>query len=708
MPQFARTLGLGVLLTLKDQLTSKVLRASTAMGAMDAATKATVRSVKALGAGLVVGGAAFLGGLGIIKGLSGAVTQAAMFQKTMFDVQRTTGFTDEQIAAMGDRIVHLTAGLPVSANELARVAVIAGQLGISTTQGAAGVEQLALVSTKLARATNELTEEQAALGLGGIATLFKLDLIKQGEGLASAIVEIGRASRGTAPEILEIVNRVGPTARQFGISAEKVIGMAGALKDFGIQSEIAASAMTLTFNKMAQNTGRFARFFGVSRQKFEEVFSKDANLVLLALAETLGRLTPIEQAQQMKQLGLNSQEAARFMGALSKNTEIAVKMQDLSNKAMQEATALQEVFATQMKGLIPRLQILANNVKDVGIKMTIGLLPPLTKVVDVVSSFVAGLLKIPGPILSVTGLMIALTGVVVSLVGGLVALVSSLGLVKIGLVSMNVPLSIATFRMAAAGVVAALSATGMSVFAAATGIATSAVTALALAIIFNPLGALLAGVVAVTAALVAWTVGWNGVKDIAVLVFNVLKLGFMVMITPLKLIVQLVTMMGQALGLVSAGFDPFASWASTLRTIVNFLNESIVKSQQLVSAFPSWLAGGGEAPFPGVVQQPISPFAPGGGFPMMAEGGVAVRPVMAGLAERGRPELIAPLDSPRAQSLIARAAGATTARSERRVLMVTIPVELDGRVLARVVREFEVDDAIASFVAPVRLTPGMA
>lgn len=732
MADFSRTLGLGVVLSLRDELTSQVLAASKAMGGLDAMSKQTALSVKQLGVGLAAGGAAILAGAGLLKGLQGSVEEGALFEKVMFDVQRTTGFTDAEIKSLGNEIVHMTAGLPVSAVELGRVATIAGQLGISSTQGAKGVLALALVSTRLARATNELSEEQAALGLGGIATLFRLDIVKRGESLGSAIVEVGRASRGTAPALLEFTERLGPSAVQFGISAENVIGLAGAVADFGISAETSAIAVGLTLGKMARDAAGFGAFFGVSAETFKKAFSKDANATLLAFVERLGQMNPQDQAIAMRNLRINSFEATRTLGAMAGNIALVTRHQELSNRASREATSLQEVFQTQMKGVIARGTILTNNLKDLGIQISKGLLPVVGLVIDALSLFVKILLRVPAPILAASGVIVGLTGVVLILGGALLAMVSVLGLLKIGLLQTAIGTTIlgvaqgagtaSALRLAAAwglaqarALVMGIATSGLSVamglMTGATSLASGAVTALTVAILANPIGATIALVVAAAAAFIAWTVGMEGLKEMAKLTWDVLGLVFTVATIPLRIVLSLLEMVGRAMGVISVNTEPFKNWGDALRVIVRFLDEMVSKAQQFAASLPGRvISAGGElagailSPGPAATVAPAPLF--GGGMPMLASGAVVRGPTRAIVGDGPRPELIAPLGSSAANSAIRGAFGEQSRGGS--TVMVTIPIEIDGRTIARVVREVFLDDRVSSFDAPVSLIPRTA
>lgn len=87
------------------------------------ANKETFDSFKKVGT--VVTGA----GVAIAAGLAGAVKVASDYQSAFAGVRKTTDATEKEFAVLSQGIRNMAKEMPASANEIANVAEVAGQLG---------------------------------------------------------------------------------------------------------------------------------------------------------------------------------------------------------------------------------------------------------------------------------------------------------------------------------------------------------------------------------------------------------------------------------------------------------------------------------------------------------------------------------------------------------------------------------------------------
>ena len=131
-------------------------------------SKANLALAKFGKAGLIAGAA----GVAIAGGFALAVKSGIELESAMVSVQKTTGATDEEIRALRDTFIDLSKVMPISAEELANIGAVAGQLGI---QGSEDIQSFTEVVAKMAIAT-ELTAEGAALALAKISNAFGLPI----------------------------------------------------------------------------------------------------------------------------------------------------------------------------------------------------------------------------------------------------------------------------------------------------------------------------------------------------------------------------------------------------------------------------------------------------------------------------------------------------------------------------------------------------
>lgn len=758
MADFSRSLGLGVTLDLKDRLTSKIVKTNAAMKSTDATALRLTKNVRSLGIALGAGAVAAVGGGALLSVLGDTVKVGADYESVLFDVQRTTGFADAEIKELGKDLIELTAPLPLSAANLGRVAVIAGQLGVSATEGAEGVKQLAFTSTRLATATKELTEEQAAIGLAGLAKIFAVDISKSGENLASTLVRMGKTSSATAPELINITTRLGPMAAAMGFSAAETVGFSAALRDARLPAQAAARGISIALKNMATRSGDFAKALGVQEDQFKAALGKNPVQVLTGFVSALGKLEGVQAAQVLKKLGLNADITIKSLLSLSRNSEGLKARLDDARNAFSENVELQKTFETQMKGLSPAVKTAAGNIENIAISMSNALLPALTKVVKGINSFLSFIVRLPQPVITLGTVILFAVGTTLLLGGSLVVLIAILGFLNIGLSKTRIGMVLMN-RSQKAGVASAarlgLAWTLLRIKQAALSVATlayngvlailsltmgkKAVTAairFGAALAANPVGAVIAGIVIlvglmfflakrfdIVRAAIGFFMGWvrlafQGLQALFTLIGGVIagiaseisvsfdpailqdfskfldwiKFGLIAfteilaeMAPNMKDAFMVGITVGQVLGQVIMGIF------NSVRGIFNFVMKIIAGFQKI-----SEVGGGFLSKVPGLSVIPGLP------IPGLAEGGIVTKPTVAAIAEE-RPEAVLPLDPNVLERFVAPKED-KPAQANR--IMVTIPVELDGRVIAKAMREIEVEEGVRGFMAPIRLVRG--
>ena len=141
-------------------------------------------------------GAAIVGSIGL------AVSEAVSFEDAFAGIRKTVEATEPEFQAMSAAILDLSTKIPVTANELAKIGEIAGQLGISKENIVAFSKTIA----DLAMSSNVAGEEGALM----IAQFMNITGTPQKEvrNLASAIVDLGNNSATTENDILQLGQRI--------------------------------------------------------------------------------------------------------------------------------------------------------------------------------------------------------------------------------------------------------------------------------------------------------------------------------------------------------------------------------------------------------------------------------------------------------------------------------------------------------------------
>lgn len=226
----------------------------------------------------------FVGAVSATIAALGAITfpvvQATRFDRALRDVQKTTGFADEEIKALGADLVKLSRNLDQSALSLAGIAAAAGQLGL----GRQGAEAILNFSESVARAstTLDLSTDAAARASAKLLNIFQLPT-QNVENLFSAINELSNTTTANAGELIDTVTRIGNTAK---LSVTEVAALAATAIDLGVSAEVAGTSLVKVFSRIQSNAQGFADAIGVSLSEFTALPALDRFQQFLAFLST--------------------------------------------------------------------------------------------------------------------------------------------------------------------------------------------------------------------------------------------------------------------------------------------------------------------------------------------------------------------------------------------------------------------------------------
>lgn len=389
-------------------------------------------------------GAAATAGIGL------AVNAAVTWESAMADVERTTydvGLSAEQntraLEGLEKGIREIASVTPISARGLAEIATQAGQLGIGRDQIVAFTKTVADLSI-----TTQLTEEQAGLSLARIAALTGIT----GEGfdrLASTILETGRSTAATEPEIVELSRRIAGVGATVGLTADQIIGLSAATTSLGNRAEVSGTSLQRAFNTMnaavqegGEELQNFGAIAGVSGEEFARVFREDAAEAFTLFIEGLSRLGS-EGVAALKSVGLANERQITVMltlAAAANNTANEnVRLRNVletSAQAFDQNSALAEITGRRYATLESRIQMVRDQLDEFVTTVGEDITPVFAGLFAIVDKFVRGLNMIPPP-LRVVGLsLVTLTALVAGLLAVLTTVVPRIVLMRMALQQM--------------------------------------------------------------------------------------------------------------------------------------------------------------------------------------------------------------------------------------------------------------------------------
>lgn len=208
-----------------------------------------------------------------------SLATAVKWESSFAAVRRTVGGTDAEMNNLYDTLRTMSTEIPVAFSQLSEIASLGGQLGISSGGIASFTETVAKLT-----ATTSLTADSAGTALGRFKSFFAE--VKGGDqslavtqntftNLASSILKVGVNSVATETGIVAVATQISSMGSYAGLTANQVIGLAGALSSVGVPPELSRGVITRLFNEIGEAVSvggkdmvEFARVSGMSSADF--------------------------------------------------------------------------------------------------------------------------------------------------------------------------------------------------------------------------------------------------------------------------------------------------------------------------------------------------------------------------------------------------------------------------------------------------------
>ncbi len=318
------------------------------------------------------------------------------------------------------------------------------------------------------------------------------------ENVGNIINHLSDNTAAKAKEMVLTLNRIGGNAKQFGLEVDQASSLASAFISLGKQPEKAATAINNFLSKLQTAREQSPEFhdaldeMGTSIEELEQTIKKNPQEAILQFLETLKKIDDQERAGILMNLfGSGFQDdIALLVGSL----DIYKKaIEHLANKEKYN-TSMQDEFNNRANTTANKLQLLKNAVFEAGMNLGSVMLPTL--------NYVAGSLKaITERIASFAEKHPILTTAIMSTLAALISL-------KVLIVGVGYGITLLGTT------IFGLKATILTTFSSLSSIVFPAVItglrAITLAVMSNPIGLLIASLVAGAAYVLT---NWQKVKD---------------------------------------------------------------------------------------------------------------------------------------------------------------------------------------------------
>lgn len=321
---------------------------------------------------MVAGAAAALTGV-VMAGKKAVATYAEMQQEEA-NVRKYTGMTEEQVNHLNEAFKKMDTR--TSREELNKLAQEAGRLGLQSEEDVLG----------FVRAADKINVALDDLGDGATLTLSKLTDIfgdKQALGtersllaVGSVINELSQNSTAAAPYLAEFAQRLAGVGAQAHMTIPEIMGFGAVLDSQGQKLEMSSTALSKVIMNLFKDPAKIAKATGLAVEEFSETCKRSTNEGLLMLLERLHELGGIDTlAPVFADMGENGARASAVLAALAGNVDMVRQQQEAANIAFSEAVSIDKEFEVQNTTVQAGLEKARKQFTELGVELGQKLMP---------------------------------------------------------------------------------------------------------------------------------------------------------------------------------------------------------------------------------------------------------------------------------------------------------------------------------------------
>lgn len=440
--------------------------------------------------------------------LVGATKAAMEFESEMAEIRKVVDFdTPEQFKQMGQDILDLSTKMPMAASGIAKIVAAGGQAGIAKED----LLEFAQDAVKMGVAF-DLTADQAGDMMAKWRSAFKLNQ-QDVMALADKINYLGNTTAASAPLISDVVTRIGPLGEIGGLASGEIAALGASMIETGTQSDVAATGIKNLILGMAAGEGatksQAAAFqqLGFDAVDMAKRMRTDAKGAIMDVFRAIQSLPEYQQAGVLSDLF--GKESIEAIAPLLTNLDKLQSKFEAVNDATKYGGAVDSEYAARCETTANQMYLFKNSMTAVAIEIGSALLPAinsiLRSIVPVVVAFANWAKEHQVLIQTIVALAASFAGVLLA-ARSILAIRAGFRMLKetadmFFTVNKNGETVLRGSATASKLFHAGLNGLGAAFRAAATG-----ARALAMALMANPIIAIVAVIIAVVAAIIYF---WN-------------------------------------------------------------------------------------------------------------------------------------------------------------------------------------------------------
>ena len=297
-----------------------------------------------------------------------AVKASVDYEYAFADVRKTVDATEEEYDRLSQSVKQMSTEVAASAEDIAEVMSIAGQLGIENEH----LAEFTRTMIDLGNSTN-LVAADAASEAARFANIMGMSQ-GQFQNLGSALVDLGNNYATTESEILAMSMRLDGAGKQVGLSEAQILGFATALSSVGIEAQMGGSAFSKALVKMevASATGGdaledFAKVSGMTAKQFKALWDSDPAAAFQSFIVGLSKMDEEGESAiaTLEEIGIKEVRLRDTLLRSTNATELFSRAQETANRAWRENAALTNEANKRYATTKSRLTNLKNTALDV-------------------------------------------------------------------------------------------------------------------------------------------------------------------------------------------------------------------------------------------------------------------------------------------------------------------------------------------------------
>lgn len=357
------------------------------------------------------------------------------FESAMVGVRKTTDMTDTEFNTMSRSIRDMSKEIPATAEEIAGVAEIAGQLGVPKQE----LLEYSRAMIDMGESTN-LAADVAASSMAQFSAITGLDITAENANrLGSSIVALGNNFQTTEADIMAMGMRLAGTGAQVGLSEAQILGMSAAMSSVGINAEAGGSSFSRVMQKINtsvksgdKNLKNFAKVAGMTAKDFTAQWESNPQEAIVSFVKGLDEIKNAggDVASTLKEMGINSSQEIDTLSRLSGAHEMMADAMNQSTTAWGENNALSNEAALRYESNASKLQMMKNQIADAAISIGDALMPTILSVMEIIGNLAEKFQSLSPGVQDfiVKALMIAaIAGPIIGAIGGIIGAVGKVG-----------------------------------------------------------------------------------------------------------------------------------------------------------------------------------------------------------------------------------------------------------------------------------------